>query len=133
MIPDSLSPLVAPAEFVLRNRQELELTESQVVSLEKLAAALRDSTTARQARMRDALRSGLVSVPTNQFEWSEPVDEAAIRENSRRQADRLAESAIERARDRRLIGALLTTQQHVRLKELERDDMMARMARRRGR
>ncbi len=59
-------------------------------------------------------------------------DEPAIRENSRRQADRLAESASERARDRRLIGALLTTEQYARIKELERADMRARMARRRG-
>jgi Spy/CpxP family protein refolding chaperone len=132
VIPDSLSPLVAPAEFVLRNRQSLSLTEAQVGSLEKLAVALRDSTVVRQARSREYLRSGFASVPTNQFEWSEPVDEAAIRENSRRQADRLAESAIERARDRRLIGALLTSEQHAQLKELERADMLARMARRRG-
>jgi hypothetical protein len=121
------SPLAAPAEFVLRHRAELVLTDAQVSSLQKLAIALRDSAAARGARALEASRSR--PRVADRFKWSGPIDEAAFLEFARWDALQMAESTINTERDRRLIGAVLTSEQRAQLPALERAEMTARAAR----
>jgi Spy/CpxP family protein refolding chaperone len=118
----------APADFVLRHRTELALSEQQVASLEKLAAALRDSSVARMARLtRDAQATGTSAGLMSAMEWSGPIDEAAIRERMRQQSLGQAEFMIAGARDRRAVGALLTPEQRAKLTPLQMAEMSKAM------
>lgn len=115
----------APAEFVLQHRQELALTGAQVASLEKLAAALRDSTVARMThRAREAQKAGSTPGLANVMAWSGPIDEAAIRDAMRTQSALQAELMIASARDRRAVAALLTEEQRTKLPRLQADEML---------
>lgn len=114
-----------PVEFVLQYRKELALTGAQVASIEKLAGALRDSTAARtMLLMRQSQTNttlpGLVSV----MEWSGSIDEGAIRDAVRQQSAVQAEVMIASARDRRMVGALLTPEQRMQLPKLQMAEMM---------
>lgn len=114
-----------PVEFVLQHRKELALTESQVASLAKLTAALRDSSAARTAlRMRQAQENAALPGLASAMEWSGPVNEAAIHDATRQQSAMQAEIMIAMARDRRAVGALLTPEQRARLPQLQMDGMM---------
>lgn len=124
------SPQAAPAEFVLRHRAELALTDAQVSTLQKLVVALRDSAVARGARASETARSR--PRVADRLNWSGPIDEAAFREFARWDALQMAESAINSARDRRAVGAVLTSEQREQLPALERAEMTARAARLRG-
>jgi alanyl-tRNA synthetase len=114
-----------PATFVLQHRTELGLTAEQVASVEKLAAALRDSAAARMAaRTREAQQMGRVKGVTSAMEWTGPINEKAIREAMRKQSEVTAEIMIASARDRRAVAALLTATQREQLPKLQTAEMM---------
>lgn len=118
----------APAEFVLQHRQELALTDAQAASIQTLAAALRDSATARTARrMRESQKVAPTPALASAMNWTGPIDEAAIRDAMRRQSTQQADIVIGSARDRRAVGALLTPEQRAKLPQLQMAEMSKAM------
>ncbi len=117
--------LNSPVEFVLHYRKELALTAAQVTSLEQLGSALRDSSAARSAiRVSQAKQMAEQSALANAMEWTGQVDELGIREAARQQSAIQADFIIAGARDRRLVGAILTPEQRAQLPELQNSAMM---------
>lgn len=113
-----------PAEFVLQHRKELVLTDAQVMSIESLSAALRDSATARAARrLRASQKDFAAPALATAMNWNGPIDEKAIRDALRRQSALQADVMIESARDRRAVGALLTSEQRDQLPKLQMAEM----------
>jgi competence protein ComGC len=114
-----------PVQFVLQYRQELALTKTQVTSLEQLATALRDSTSARTAlRVQQAQQTAKQPGFANVMEFTGPIDESAIRETMRQQSAMQADIMIASARDRRAVGALLSAEQRAQLPHLQMSEMM---------
>ncbi len=117
--------LNTPAEFVLQHRKELALTDTQVTALERLASALRDSSTARTAiRVQQSLQSSENPDLSAAMEWTGPINESAIRDAMRVQSVIQADIMVAGARDRRLVGALLTPEQRAQLPELQMWELM---------
>lgn len=113
-----------PVQFVLQHRAELGLTNAQVSALEKLATALRDSSSARAALLlKQAQKNATLPGMANAMEWTGPIDESAIRESARQQSAVQAEIMLATARDRRSVGALLNPEQRLRLPQLQMAEM----------
>lgn len=115
-----------PVKFVLHYRTELALTDAQVSELEKLAAALRDSTAARTAVASQQAAQMIPSLTglNNAMEWSGPIDESAIRDALCRQSAVTASMLLANARDRRTVGALLTADQRLELPKVHMRELM---------
>ena len=116
-----------PAQFVLDHRVELALTPEQIPYLESLVLAEVDSARVRTARRmativaeaptRDAARASA------NMSWTGVIDESAIREMSRQQAEQSAQVQIDLARDRHAVGAVLTPTQVATLSKIEATEM----------
>lgn len=115
----------SPVEFVLQFRKELALTAAQVASLEKLGSALRDSSAARSAyQVRQAKQKAETPALASMMAWDGAVDEVGIREAMVQQSSSMADMMIAGARDRRLVGALLTAEQRAQLPQLYMSEMV---------
>lgn len=114
-----------PAEFVLLHRTDLELTASQVATLETLALVQRDSARARQARAVDRMRTTSTnSALAAAVSWDGPVDEAAVRDALCQQSAVQVEVMLGLAADRRAVASVLTPVQVARLPRIQSDDLM---------
>lgn len=142
MMPDSaqMGMLMAralrqlqPAQFVLDHRAELSLTPEQVPFLESLVLAQVDSGRVRNARrLATALavaRNPVAVRAGGAMTWTGAIDETAIREMSRAQAEQSAEIQIDMAHDRHAVGAVLTPSQVSMLSRIEAFDMMSAVGR----
>ena len=122
-----------PAQFVLDHRAELAITPEQVPFLESLALAQVDSARVRYARMAEravaATRNAVAVRAGGAMTWTGPIDEAAIREMSREQAEQSAEIQIDLARDRHAVGAVLTPSQVSTLSRIEASELLSVLAR----
>ncbi|CAN5893326.1 hypothetical protein BH11GEM1_BH11GEM1_05220 [soil metagenome] len=117
---------LAPAQFVLGHRTELGLTPEQVPFLESLVRAQADSMKVRVQR-RMSLTPPPSRAATGFMSWSGPIDESAIREAARLASDGQAQVLIDIAKDRHVVGAVLTADQLSMLPRLESADMMKSM------
>lgn len=123
MIGNAVRP---PTQFVLDHRADLALSDSQIVALTRLQAALADSVVERRARMLGRLQANVPKVPTMArvlMRWEGPLDEEVVKAESCEQSKRTAESTLELLRDRILVGALLTAEQRAKLMPLQAADM----------
>lgn len=118
--------MLAPAQFVLDHRTELGLTPVQVSRVESLVRAHADSVTIRMQRRMSVTRP-TTRAETGFMSWSGPIDESAIRESARRASEGQAQLLIDIARDRRVVGAVLTADQLSVLPRLEFTDMRKSM------
>jgi TonB family protein len=118
-----------PAQFVLDHRADLALTPEQVPFLESLVLAQVDSTRVRtERRLANAMaatRDPVTVLAGSTMTWTGTIDEAAIRELVRKQAEQSAEIQIDMARDRHAVGAMLTPSQLSMLGRIEASDMMS--------
>ncbi|CAN5814409.1 hypothetical protein BH11GEM2_BH11GEM2_28150 [soil metagenome] len=118
-----------PAQFVLDHRTELALSPEQVPFMESLVLAHADSTRVRSARRmaiaRTAARDPLAARAGGVMAWTGAIDEGAIREASRQQAEQAAQYQIDVARDRHAVGALLTPSQLSMIARIEASEMMS--------
>lgn len=115
--------LLAPAQFVLDHRTELALTPEQVPFLESLVRAQADSMRVR-VRRRMSMTTTTSLDATGFMSWSGPIDEQAIRVAARVASDGQAQVQIDIAKDRHVVGAVLTPDQLAMLPRLESADMM---------
>ena len=114
--------LLAPAQFVLDHRVELALTPEQVPILESLVRAQADS---MMVRVRRRVSTTPPSPTATEFmSWSGPINEQVIREAARLASDGQAQVQIDIAKDRHVVGAVLTPDQLAILPRLESGDMM---------
>jgi hypothetical protein len=118
-----------PAEWVLELKQDLNLREDQIVTLQKLVLSLRDSEPARQQRMIAGFTAGGPNSPVLAMgkalqSWSGTVDEAAIRAAACEQSKMQAEITLNMIRDRHAVGDLLTEAQQVALRKAEMQPFM---------
>lgn len=113
--------LLAPAQFVLDHRVELALTPEQVPILESLVRAQADSMMVRVRRLSITPPS---RTATEFMSWSGPINEQVIREAARLASDGQAQVQIGIAKDRHVVGAVLTPEQLAILPRLESGDMM---------
>ena len=118
-----------PAQFVLDHRADLALTPEQIPFIESLVLAQVDSARVRGARRlavaiaasRNISPSTLLAGASS---WTGPVDEGAIKETARKQAEQSAEFLVDLARDRHAVGAVLTPSQVAVLVRIESADIM---------
>lgn len=119
-----------PAAFILRHRDDLRLTTSQVAALQSLALAERDSARVRQARLASRMQATPPSAAMVAMgSWTGALDEAAIRDALCQQSILQSDFVLGLARDRRAAAALLTTDQSAKLMSLQMNDMVGSMKR----
>jgi hypothetical protein len=124
------STRTSPARLALMMKEELGLNPKQVTAIEALVPIEADSIRARLERLTKVVRQNAPSARNKGgaiaagLSWTGPIDEAAIRAAACEQAREQADMLIGRMRDRRALGAVLTTTQQRQFDRSQGEAMM---------